>query len=133
MAWNHIIASWSAEAVGSVKAVALVLPTFKSIDPTVKAMFALVVAFLAGAGSMGAVDRVMGLPAKVEDIELDIAELRSDQRQLERAHQGSVEDVSTQLETVICILDAQAEAIENDVSLREATNRCRPDFPWRRP
>lgn len=110
------------ELLDSVRSSALIAASFEKLNPTLKALVALGVTFAAGMGVMAGIQTYRGLPGALEELDqrtvrqgAQITEIQNYQRAMDR-----------RLETVICILEVQAESRE---SLDHAISRCRPLFP----
>ena len=121
-----LLESVEAQVAGAIKDVGesgLFAAILSRLDPNLRAVAALGTAFLAGIGSFAGLQAwVVALPDTVEGHEVRIALLEMEQSAL----LVSILDTSEQLETVICILEAQTTAMGQGLQPFETLDSCRP-------
>ena len=119
------LAQWQREGIQALAAAPLVVGAFTRLDPTMKALLAVGVIYLAGVGSAAGFNRMVGLPRTVDhhDTRIDALEQQHDAFLLELVQNEE------RFGRVMCVLEAQVQAFELDIPLRTALDECRPPRP----
>jgi hypothetical protein len=115
---------WQNEAVETIASMPMLINTLNRIDPTVKAIGAIITVFLAGIGTAW----TFGPKALFEVVGNHQTVLE----QIKTEHSILIDQATVteaRFNRILCVLDAQVEAMELDIPVRQALEPCLPARP----